>query len=421
MYRFLLTTIISLLPLSLFAQTNPKQKEIERNLCGIDTLLANKSVFQTFYAVPELNSIDVDDINSWAEELKNSKLSESGLEASSGYDYRFWNHNIVDDSYESGDVINYKHRFFVLLKWNIMQSGLIGRDNFIQRVDILARTKSQEVVNSTLKLIIIESAEQQMANLYSYFNTLVETKVKLYDLLIEMQEELVAKNKATMLSLSDMKIKSANVMRMYKSGVETTNGVIDIENYVANQSIFSGSEYDSLVDSNNTIIQNRLTQELTLNEANNIIYGKEIKVSPHARFSNYGDDNMRSKNVVNVGFTASFPIFTNTKSRRSEVVSRGKLLANEEKIMRRDILCSVDDLLRQLNENLATLGALVESSKHYNEGCALATQYYSDKTMTIQELSQRYIDNLDNNIEIYKLIIEREEIKHTLFKVIYGV
>ncbi len=421
MLRFLFTNIITLLTLSLSAQPNSKQEGIECNLRSIDTLLSNKSIYQSIYISPEATSVDVEDINRWAADLQESEFSKSGLEASSGYDYRFWDDNVIDDSYESGDIVHYKHRFFVSLKWNIMQSGLIGRDNFRQRVDILARAKNQEVVNSTLKSIIIESAKQQMVNLYSHFNILVETKVKLYDLLIEMQEELVAANRATMLSLSDMKIKRANVLRMLKSGVSPASGVIDFNDYMASQHIFKGDEYSTLLESNNSIIQNKLDQELIKNEIDNVSYWKEITVSPYARFSNYGDENMKSKNVVNLGVSASFPIFTNTQAKRNEIISRGKLLANNEQLIRKDISFEIADLLKQLNESFATLTILIDGAEHYEESCELAKQYYDNNTITIQELSQRYMDCLDNNIEIYKLIIEREMIKQALFRIVYGV
>ncbi len=421
MQKFFFTIIASLLSLSLFAQPNSKQEGIECNLRSIDTLLTNKSIYQSLHISPDLTSVDVEDINRWATDVLESEFSESGLELSGGYDYRFWNQNIIDDSYEGGDIVPYKHRFLVSLKWNIMQSGLIGRDNFRQKVDILTRAKSREVINSTIKSLVNESAEQQMRELYGYCNVLIKAKAELYSALIEMQDELVVNNKATLLSLSDMRIKRSNVLRMYKNGVPPSSGVIDLERYIATQELFRGNEYDSLVESNNSILQNRLKQELTLNEANDISYWKEIRLSPYVRVSNYIDESMNRKNIGNLGVNLSMPLFTNTKSKRREVVSRGKLLANEEQVIRKEISLQVEDLLNQLNENYITLQLLIESVEYFNNNCSLATSYYEKNMMTISELTQRYVDNLDNNIEACKLIIEREEIKHSLFKVIYGV
>ncbi len=421
MQKFFFTIIASLLSLSLFAQPNSKQEGIECNLRSIDTLLTNKSIYQSLHISPDLTSVDVEDINRWATDVLESEFSESGLELSGSYDYRFWNQNIIDDSYEGGDIVPYKHRFLVSLKWNIMQSGLIGRDNFRQKVDILTRAKSREVVNSTIKSLVNESAEQQMRELYGYCNVLIKAKAELYSALIEMQDELVVNNNATLLSLSDMRIKRSNVLRMYKNGVPPSSGVIDLERYIATQELFRGNEYDSLVESNNSILQNRLKQELTLNEANDISYWKEIRLSPYVRVSNYIDESMNRKNIGNLGVNLSMPLFTNTKSKRREVVSRGKLLANEEQVIRKEISLQVEDLLNQLNENYITLQLLIESVEYFNNNCSLATSYYEKNMMTISELTQRYVDNLDNNIEACKLIIEREEIKHSLFKVIYGV
>lgn len=421
MQKNLLIILVTLFSLPIFAQPIPKQKDIESNLHSIDSFLGNKRVFQSLHIAPVLTTIDVEDINKWASDMLESEFSKSGLEYSLGYDHRFCDYDKIDDSYEGGNIIAYKHRFLVLLKWNIMQSGLIDRENFRQKVDILSRTKSQEIVNSTIKTFVIESSEQLINDLYAYYNVLIDAKVDLYGELIAMQEELVAKNRATMLSLSDMKIKRANTLRMRKGNTPAGGGVIDLDNYIASQSLFIGNEYDSLIENNNTILQNKLSQELTLNEAEGISYWKEVSVSPYVRMSNYLDNHHNNKNIGNLGFTASFPILTNTKSKRKEIVSRGKLLENEEQVIRRGISFNVADLVQRLNENFATLSILVEGAKHYDESCELATQYYNNNTITIHELSQRYIDSIDNNIEIYKLIIAREQMKHALFNVIYGV
>ncbi len=421
MLKILITVIITQLTLSLYAQPHTKQEGVECNLRSIDTLLSHKSIYQSLHISPELTSVDVEDVNRWAADMLESEFEKSGLEVSAEYDYRFWDDAFVNDDYDGDENIPYKQRFLVSLKWNIMQSGLIDKDNFRQRVDILSRTQSQEIVNNTIKYLVEESAERQMSELYGYYNVLVEAKAELYSVLIEMQEELVANNKATILSLSDLKIKRANVLRMRKGDVVTTSGVIDLENYLAGQSQSVGNEYDSLVESNNSILQNKLEQELNLNEVNGVSYWKEVRVSPFVRVYNYLDEQTHSKFAGKIGVSSTFPIFTNTKAKRNEMISRGKLLANEEQYIRKDISLKVKDLLRQLNENLTTLQVLAEGIKHYNEGCSLATQYYNNKTMTIQELGQRYIDNLDNNIEIYKLIMEREELKYRLFNVVYGV
>lgn len=420
MKSIFITTILSLLSTPLLSQPSSRQEDVESNLHSIDKILSSKNILSTLYIEPDLSSIDVEDINLWAEDLKESKFSESGLELSGGYDYRFWNNEFIDDDYDDGETIPYKHRFLVTLKWNLMQSGLIDKESFRHRVDILSRTKSQEVANNTIKLLITESFDQQRESLYSYYNGLIDAKIALYDTLVELQEELVAKNVAKKLTLTDLNIERANVQRMRKRGVESASGVINLEIYISHQSLYVGDEYDSLINENNYIRQNRLDQELTLNEAKGISYWKELEVSPFIRVYNYLDESTNRKNAGKLGVTASLPIFTNTRSKRNEALSRCKLLTNEEQVIRKDISHQIAYLIQQLNENFETLNQLIESSRYYSDSCALAAEYYKDRTMTIEELSQRYINNLDNNIEIYKLIIEREDIKYSLYKVIYG-
>lgn len=388
---------------------------VSKTLSGIDALIVDGGVTKLLDEVSLATSEQVEsgDIEAWESAQKRGYAAETGLAFRVGYDHKFGEG--ADDIYD--DLYSYRHRFDAMLSWNILQSGLVGRSSNAQQVEL----EAQKLVVAERSLLnretIREHSQKQEQVLNGYRNKIYRTQIELYTSLATLLDKLRSQGQATTMEQIEIEMKA----EIAKSAICETPIVVShlfsLSDYLTMQVMVDARMIEELAIGSAAVESRRIDEQLTHNEASNVSYWKGVSVSPYAKAQHYSDIAFAESRVTaNVGVSATFPLFSGTKSRRAEVQARSTLASNATASAATATTMVIEETARELNKNLALLTAAAKLEKIYLDQILKAQEAYTHKQVTMQELAQYYLKYLTFHSEIIDHIDDRESLKTKLLQ-----
>ncbi len=387
--------------------------QVARTLKQVDELVESSKTTKILdeATVVDPAQVESSDIDAWAQAQKSSYSSVSGLAFHAGYDRKYGTGS--DDLYE--DIYAYKNRFNAMLSWNILESGLVGRSLNEELVDLesqkLLLDKRSELSAEQIRL---QSQTQQQV-LDGYLNNVYMTQVKIYEDLIALLETLRNKGQATMMELSQMDMEMKVAMGAVRETPVRVDGLLNLSEYLSTQVRISDKDVELLTQSSLAVEQSKLDEQIVSNQVADISYWDEVSLSPYLKAQHYSNAGFTTSRVTaNIGITATLPIFSGTKNRRTEVQARSILASNSTSATTTSVGLSISENVSELNKNLERLKSAEKLEELYREQIATAREAYQHKQLSISELAQYYLKLFMLKADIVEIINDRESLKTKL-------
>lgn len=388
-------------------------EQVARTLKQVDALVESSNTTKILdgATVVELAQVESSDIDAWAQAQKSSYSSVSGLSFHAGYDRKYGTGS--DDLYE--DIYAYKNRFNAMLSWNILESGLVGRSLNEELVDLesqkLLLDKRSELSAEQIRL----QFQSQQQVLDSYLNNVYTTQVKIYEDLIALLETLRNKGQATMMELSQMNME----MQVARGAVRETpvklNGLFNLSEYLSTQVRISDKDVELLTQGSLAVEQSKLDEQIVSNQVADISYWDEVSLSPYLKAQHYSNTGFTtSRMTANIGVTATLPLFSGTKNRRTEAQVRSILASNSTSTTTTSVGLTISETATELNKNLERLQSAEKLEELYSEQIATAREAYQHKQLGISDLAQYYLKLFMLKADIVEIINDRESLKTKL-------
>lgn len=395
------------------AQPSDPIKHVASTLESIDLLIEESETAKLLdnTSISEQEQVDSTDIDLWASAQMNNFKAGSGLEFRAGYDHKFGTGS--DDIYD--DLYSYKHRFNVMLSWNILNSGVIGKRAEQKEVDLKSE---QLLLNKTAALnneLIQKQSREQQQILEAYRNKVYATKVELYQSLLILYNTLLNQGQLTSLEKEEL----AMELEMAKGSISHTEieveNLLDIKEYLSKQVDIDENMVNELVESSTEVESSKIDQKIISNEIEKINYWKGVTIAPYAKAQHYSNTYFTTSRITaNLGISATLPLFTGTKSRRAEVQARENIAINTTDRVASSLAININDLALRLNRNLEQLDVAIRLERLSREKIKLAELAYKEQQLPMQQLAEYYINLLDIHTEIVAQIEERESLKTVL-------
>ncbi|MFI3239187.1 MAG: TolC family protein [Bacteroidales bacterium] len=401
--------------LSITAQTSTEMiRSVEDALVKVDSLF-NKAIYAELSDV-ELDTVTIamDNmaINSWSDAEKESRSAISGLGVNGGYDRKFGDG--TDELYD--DYYSYDNRLHLMLSWNILSSGLYGKSNYENAIEIQKKRYLIKEKNNRAIELIYAASEQQESVLAGYYNTLYNAKIELYTTLLTFQNYLQENGKATIMERAELELLIAMNCGLIKSNASKIDCFLNLDDYLSMQMEITDAMLDELIADNHIITGCEIESELLANQADGISYWDDATLSPYAKVVHYSGWNFVTESRVNahVGVSVTLPIYSGNKQKREAVLAKANLLESITQQRTIAIKCELGEVAHDLNKNYQLLKVAIEMQQIYRNKINVAKQMYVMDSGTIQDLSNYYVALLDSQVKVYDLIADREYLKTRL-------
>lgn len=350
-------------------------------------------------------------IEDWGNAKIKSHTSNSGLVLRAGYDLKFGEGS--DDIYD--DFYSYKHRFNAILSWDILNSGLVGRREVERRVALESEKLRLESYSAqSAEAIYAQKAVQEQV-LEGYLNNVYAAKIELYTSLLSLLESLYTQGQSTKIEITEAELQIELTRSLLCGTTIEVEHLLNIEEYTSKQQQIDQLSIESMVANNASVESSRINEELLSNEAEETVYWREVSVSPYVKAQNYSNTSFASSRLTaNIGVSATLPIMSGTKSRRTEIKSQKALVENRSSMMASSLRIDIEEIAAQLNRNLEQLMSMAYMERLCHERIKTAEYAYLHKQLSMQELTKYYIKLLDTHCDIVKQIKERELLKTKL-------
>lgn len=417
--------VLILFPIHLFAEDeNVVLSTIFRTLTSVDSLINHPQSY-LFYRVDTLSEPDLfsekEKIGTWVKEIKEINRARTGLNLNVYYDFRF-GPNIFDD-YDD-QYMGYRNRIHSTLSWNITQSGLIGKEQYNRRAELLGEKKHLSYKEATVKEMLAWYSLEREDLLNAYYNKVLDTQIQLIQSLLKLQAYLQREERVLPIEVIDLKYKLSLLQGEYRPSSQTSDYILDVNEYLAQQTIINQLSTDSILEKSTYFQQKEIDQQLLVNEEESISYLKKIDVSPFLRGQYYDRTYATRGNsqfVTNIGISVSLPLSNETKAQRKEVKSRALLMETESAVDLQRLKNNVQMVVRDLNDNLRSLTAAFEAKQHYAERVAETQKLFKSQKTPIQSLIKEYDRLLECHRTICSLVGQREQLMTRFISVRRGV
>lgn len=406
-----LTLLCALLPNVIQSQNSDKDIDsVIETLTKIDNLY--ESLMEMEYVKVDTALSIYAGVEEWKDARNASRLRVSGLDFRAGYDRKFGDG--TDDIYD--DYYSYINRLYVMMSWNILDCGFIGRKAYEKRTDLKAQQQIIAEDNYHSVVAIRQASELQDQLLSGYYNKAYQTKIDLYNSLLALQQNLEEKRQSINIDSIEIEMRIAITQKLMRDTPIEVDALMDVNRYLSMQLVIDEQTIDSLLSRNYILLEKELEAKIVDSEADNISYWQYVDVSPYAKAQHYSGQGLYEANrtTANVGVTAIFPISTGTKKKKNEVEARAALKRSSASMLSNSIRLDLQGEVREINKNYEELYIAIKLKDIALQKVKQAHKSYSRKQFSIQDLAALYIQLLDSQIDIYKLIEERERLKSRL-------
>lgn len=404
-----LLNVISL-PIISAQEVNSVVDNVINTLNKVDNLYESSSTLKevTVNVMPS----NYNGVDEWKSARNSSKSKSSGLDLRMGYDRKFG--DVSEDLYE--DYYSYANKFFVMLSWNILDCGFIGKEAYEKRTELKGLQYKMAEDNYNTIAAINETSVMQGQLLDGYYNKVYKTKIELYNSLLSLQQDLRSKGQSTNMEGTEIEMRIALNSGLLRETPIKVEEFMDVEKYLSMQFIIEEYMIDSLLSKNYILAEKELETQIVESEDDNISYWNLATVSPYVRAQHYSGEDLfnRYRTTANIGVTATLPLFTGIKSKKSEVSARALLQRNTIKMLETSIKTDLEEEIRYINNNYKDLFIAIKLRDINIQKIKQAYLAYNRKQLSIQDLAALYMPLLESQLDIYDLITERERLKSRL-------
>ncbi|MFI3297346.1 MAG: hypothetical protein R3Y59_06925 [bacterium] len=264
------------------------------------------------------------------------------------------------------------------------------------------------IVNDTYRL------QNEIIN--AHYNKLYQTKIELYEELIDFQKYLQSNGQSTIYDKAELELQLTICQATIKACDIEVDHIIDHNAYISNQIIFTDNIIESLLVSNHIINESTIEGELISNEAESINYWKNAKVAPYARIQHYSDATFVGENRVvgqiGVGFT--LPLTSDSKQKKLETEARATIHNNYREQQYNSIKSELELIAREINNNLHLLNITAKVIETHISKIETAKKMYQSDQLPLQKLAMQYLTLLNSQTKFMDLVYERETLKTKL-------
>ncbi len=410
--QFLVLILLNIISLPIISaqEVNSVVDNVINTLNKVDNLYDSSSTLKdiTVNVMPS----DYNGVDEWMSARNSSKSKSSGLDLRMGYDRKFG--DVSEDLYE--DYYSYANKFFVMLSWNILDCGFIGKEAYEKRTELKGLHYKMAEDNYNAITAIKEASIIQNQLLDSYYNKVYKTKIELYNSLLSLQQDLRSKGQSINMDGTEIEMRIALNRGLLRETQFKVEEFMDIDKYLSMQFIIEEFMIDSLLSKNYILAEKELEIQIVESEEDNISYWSLATVSPYVRAQHYSGEDLfnRYRTTANIGITATLPLFTGIKSKKSEVAARAILQRNSTKMLATSIRSDLEEEIVYLNKNYKELFVAIKLREINLLKIKQAYLAYNRKQLSIQDLAALYTPLLDSQLEIYDIITERERLKSRL-------
>lgn len=302
-----------------------------------------------------------------------------------------------------------------MLSWNILGSGFIFRNSS----DELVELETQKLISIQQSVLSVEQIKTQSQRqeyiLDGYLNGIYEAQIEVYDAVINLLENLQCRGQVLEIELSQIKMQKQIVAATISSTAFKADNLFDVEHYMSMQVVINQQMTSSIVESSAALEQSRLEEKIISNEQQTMDYWQKVSIAPYVKAQNYSNAGFSSSRITtNIGVSATLPIASGNKSKRKEVQARSSLASQATRNVSKSLSLSINEIALELNKNLEKLSSSIEIEQLYIQQIKIAQKAYSQKQLTMQELSEFYIKLLVHKESIIKIIETRELLKTKL-------